>query len=71
MATALEIVDATRPDYAELMPGILPKAVKSFVEKTRTKIIAGGLIETKKDVFAALSAGADGVSTGKKELWNI
>lgn len=71
VATALEIVDATRPDYAELMPGILPKAVKSFVEKTRTKIIAGGLIETKKDVFAALSAGADGVSTGKKELWNI
>lgn len=59
------------PIMPNLCPAYLPKAVKSFVEKTRTKIIAGGLIETKKDVFAALSAGADGVSTGKKELWNI
>lgn len=71
VATALDIVESTRPDYAELMPGILPKAVKSFVEKTKTKIIAGGLIESKADVFAALSAGADGVSTGKSELWNM
>ncbi len=71
VTTALEIVAVTKPDYAELMPGILPKEVKSFVDKTHTKIIAGGLIETKKDVMSALSAGADGVSTGKKELWNI
>ena len=71
VATALDIVASTKPDYAELMPGILPKAVKSFVDKTHTKIIAGGLIETKKDVLAALSAGADGVSTGRKELWDV
>ena len=71
VSTALEIVSATKPDYAELMPGILPKAVKSFVDKTKTKIIAGGLIESKADVLAALSAGADGVSTGKSELWDL
>ena len=71
VATALDIVASTKPDYAELMPGILPKTVKSFVDKTHTKIIAGGLIETKKDVLAALSAGADGVSTGRKELWDV
>ncbi|MFQ8953550.1 MAG: glycerol-3-phosphate responsive antiterminator [Oscillospiraceae bacterium] len=33
-------------------------------------VIAGGLIETKQEVTAALSANAIAVSTGKKELWN-
>ena len=32
-------------------------------------VIAGGLIETKDEIFAALSAGASAISTGKKELW--
>ncbi len=71
VSTALEIVASTKPDYAELMPGVLPKAIAGFVEKTKkTKIIAGGLIENKADVLAALAAGADGVSTGKSALWN-
>lgn len=71
VATALEIVETTRPDYAELMPGVLPRAVKGFVGRTKTKIIAGGLIESKADVLAALAAGAHAVSTGKSALWNV
>lgn len=71
VATALESVRSAKPDYAELMPGVIPKAVKSFVERAKLPIIAGGLIETKQDIISALSAGADGVSTGKAELWNL
>lgn len=70
VATALESVSQTKPDFAELMPGVIPKAIKGFIEKTHVPIISGGLIEDKTDVINALSAGAEAVSTGKVELWN-
>lgn len=70
VATALESVSQTKPDFAELMPGVIPKAIKGFIEKTHVPIISGGLIEDKADVISALSAGAEAVSTGKVELWN-
>lgn len=70
VATALESVGQTKPDFAELMPGVIPKAIKCFIEKTHVPIISGGLIEDKADVINALSAGAEAVSTGKVELWN-
>lgn len=71
IATAMESISNAKPDYAELLPGTLPKVIKTFVEQTKTEIISGGLIEDKKDVISALNAGACAVSTGKKELWNI
>jgi glycerol uptake operon antiterminator len=71
IATALESINNTKPDYAELLPGIMPRVVTEFVEKTQTPIIAGGLIKDKTDIISVLSAGAEAVSTAKKELWNI
>jgi len=70
VATALESASQTKPDFAELMPGVIPKAIKGFIEKTHIPIISGGLIEDKNDIINALSAGAEAVSTGKVELWN-
>ena len=70
VATALESVTQTKPDFAELMPGVIPKAIKGFIEKTSIPIISGGLIEDRNDVISALSAGAEAVSTGKENLWN-
>ena len=35
-----------------------------------TPVIAGGLIETKNEIMAALAAGALAVSTGKSDLWS-
>jgi len=32
-------------------------------------IIAGGLIQTKKDIMESISAGAMAISTTKQELW--
>jgi glycerol-3-phosphate responsive antiterminator len=34
------------------------------------EILAGGLIEFKEDVDAAIAAGATAVSTAHRELWN-
>ena len=56
------------PHLMEIMPGVIPKAVKRFANGS-VPVIAGGLIETRQEVTAALSAGALAVSTGCKELW--
>ena len=70
-STAKESVANTKPDYAELLPGVIPKIIKEFIETTDVPVIAGGLISDKQDVINALSAGAEAVSTAKKELWEI
>lgn len=64
-----ETIENTRPDLIEIMPGVIPKALRLFSHR-EIPVIAGGLIETKQEVTAALSSGAIAVSTGKKELWN-
>ena len=71
ITTAMDSIAIAKPDYAELLPGVLPKIIKTFVEQTKTEIISGGLIDDKQDVISALNAGACAVSTGKKELWNV
>ncbi len=68
--SALESIRQSKPDYAEIMPGVIPKAIRSFVGKAGIPIIAGGLVETEQDVITALGAGAEGVSTGCRALWN-
>lgn len=69
MHSVAETIENTQPDLIEIMPGVIPKALKLF-SRQEIPVIAGGLIETKQEVTAALSAGAVAVSTGKKELWN-
>lgn len=69
MSSIGEMIDTARPDLIEIMPGVIPKALSLFSERG-IPIIAGGLIETKAEITAALSSGAIAVSTGKKELWN-
>lgn len=69
MHSVAETIENTKPDLIEIMPGVIPKALKLFSYQ-RTPVIAGGLIESKQEATAALSAGAVAVSSGKKELWN-
>lgn len=69
MHSVAETIENTRPDLIEIMPGVIPKALKLFSHQA-IPVIAGGLIETKQEATAALSSGAIAVSTGKKELWN-
>ena len=69
MHSVAETIENTRPDLIEIMPGVIPKALRLF-SRQEIPVIAGGLIETKQEVTAALSAGVVAVSTGRKELWN-
>ena len=65
-----ETMDSTRPDLIEIMPGVIPKVIGDF-SYSGIPVIAGGLIETKAEITAALGAGALAVSTGKRELWSL
>ena len=63
-------VELAHPDMFEIMPGIMPEIIEKLKNEIKLPLIAGGLISDTKDVIAALSAGADAVSTTKEELWN-
>lgn len=68
--TAVESIRIAKPDVVEIMPGVVEKKIREFSQKVSTEILAGGLIEFKEDVDAAISAGATAVSTAGRELWN-
>jgi len=68
--TAREMILTTKPDFIEIMPGVIDKVTEKFVS-FNIPVIAGGLIETKSEVTSALSHGAIAVSTGKKEIWSV
>lgn len=65
-----EMILQSRPDFVEIMPGIIPKVIRLF-SSGDVPVIAGGLIEEKAEVTAALKEGAAAVSTGKETLWSI
>lgn len=65
-----EMLRHTKPDFMELMPGVIGKSIRRFA-KSGTPVIAGGLIEAKAEVTEALGSGATAVSTGRKDLWYI
>lgn len=66
---AFDTVRTSKPDMIEIMPGVLPRQIEAFSDGIGIPLIAGGLIETKNDVIAALSAGASAISTSRRELW--
>ncbi len=63
-----EMIESSRPDLIEIMPGVALKVIKQFSGRG-TPVIAGGLIENKTELTEALANGAEAVSTGKEELW--
>ena len=58
-------------DAVDLLPGTMPRVLERLKPLIRQPIIASGLLADKQDVVAALSAGAQAVSTTKPELWEI
>lgn len=71
LAALKKQIDGFRPDAVEIMPGVMPKILKEMRDYTGMPLIAGGLLSDKKDVMAAFSAGVDGVSTTKEDLWYV
>ena len=66
-----KMLESFRPDMIEIMPGVMPKIIKSLRGSTSIPLIAGGLISEKKEVMELFEAGADAISTTRQELWYI
>jgi glycerol uptake operon antiterminator len=66
-----KLVQKTKPDYIEVLPGAMPWMIKEVKERLQTPIFAGGLIRTSDEVMNALDAGASSITTSKTELWDI
>lgn len=65
-----EILHSSNPHLMEIMPGVIGKAIRRF-SKSHVPVIAGGLIQSKAEVTAALNCGAIAVSTGQADLWYL
>ncbi len=64
-------IGQSMPDMIEVLPGCLPKIIQKICQSTDTPLIAGGLIQDKEDIIAALEAGATGISATRSEIWNM
>ncbi|MCC5891234.1 glycerol-3-phosphate responsive antiterminator [Exiguobacterium sp.] len=64
------MIERTRPDYIEVLPGLVPKYIREVNARTGIPVFAGGLISTEAEVDAALAAGATVVTTSDRTLWN-
>lgn len=62
-------IEQTRPDFIEILPGIMPRIITSIKKETVHRVIAGGLISYKEDILNALDAGATAISTTNSSLW--
>ena len=70
MGSVQEMLRSTNPHFMEIMPGVIPKAITRFSTGV-VPVIAGGLIDTKAEITAALKNGATAISTGCAELWEV
>lgn len=60
-----------KPDFIEILPGILPRVIGEVAASTATPVIAGGLIRYKDEVMAAMKAGAAAVSASSPAVWKM
>jgi glycerol uptake operon antiterminator len=63
------ILEKNKPDYIEVLPGVMPHIIKEVYQKTNIPIFAGGFIRTIEDVENAIAAGAKAITTTRKEIW--
>ncbi|GAB2539884.1 glycerol-3-phosphate responsive antiterminator [Gracilibacillus alcaliphilus] len=65
----IDLINKTKPDYVEVLPGIIPSVIKEIIQSTNTPVIAGGLIKTREEVEMVLTHGAVAVTTSEASLW--
>lgn len=63
--------ESSNPDMVEILPAVMPRAIARLRKELKVPLIAGGLLEEKADILAALGAGALCVSASDKRLWNM
>lgn len=60
-----------KPDFIEILPGVMPPVITQMCRVSKAPIIAGGLIADKESVMNALTAGAMAVSSTNHEVWKL
>ncbi|GGG14465.1 glycerol-3-phosphate responsive antiterminator [Paenibacillus abyssi] len=63
------LLERTKPDFIEVLPGVMPHIITEVHQRAGIPIFAGGLIRTVNDVEQALNAGATAVTTSNSGLW--
>lgn len=71
LASGIAQARSANADAVEILPGVVPRAVKYVSNRLRIPVIAGGLIVSIDDVREALQAGATAVSTSSPALWSL
>ena len=71
LSTIAKQIGQSMPDMIEVLPGCLPKIIRKICQTTDAPLIAGGLIQDKEDIIAALEAGATGISATRSEIWSM
>ncbi|SDI14468.1 glycerol-3-phosphate responsive antiterminator [Alteribacillus bidgolensis] len=70
LETSYRLMQKNKPDYIEVLPGILPARIIHEVQsETGVPLIAGGLIRNKEDVKTAFEGGVVSITTSRSELW--
>lgn len=70
LTTSYRILTHAKPDFLEVLPGVLPNIITEIRARTSTPILAGGFIRSALDIDAALAAGATAVTTSRQALWD-
>ena len=68
--TALDTLKQSKADMIEIMPALAYKSITKIKKNIHIPIIAGGLIDSRDEVYKAIGAGASMISTGCQDLWN-
>lgn len=71
LASFEQQIQQSKPDFVEILPGLLPKVISTLKKRVEIPIIAGGFIHEKEDVIAALQAGALAVSASSPNIWSM
>jgi glycerol uptake operon antiterminator len=67
----LHVIERSRPDAVEVLPGVAFLQVADRFQNLPTPIIAGGLIRTPDEVKRIIDAGCRAVSTSNAKLWTM
>ncbi|MFB1050179.1 glycerol-3-phosphate responsive antiterminator [Paraliobacillus sp. JSM ZJ581] len=68
VANNIKLIEKSKPDYIEVLPGIIPTIIGEIIDQTKVPVIAGGLIKNAQQVREALDIGAIAVTTSHKQL---
>lgn len=60
-----------KPDFIEILPGIMPRMIRQVCRLAKPQVIAGGLLADRDEVVSALDAGAISVSTTNQMVWTL